>query len=64
MIDGLIICERQGNPMDLDKKPPFVFHYRDEMFNKSVAFARKLDHAHDQAIKNNLRFKFLYERSA
>ena len=63
MSDDLIVNEKQGSPIDLDKKPPFIFHYRDDMFNKSVAFARKLDHAHDQAVKNNLHFKFLYERS-
>ena len=46
-------CELQG----FDKKPPFVFRPNDKMFERSVAFSRKLDAAHNHATKMNWHFK-------
>ena len=47
----------QGAIKDLDKKPVFRFRPDDKMFERSVAFARKLDAAHDRATKMNWYFK-------
>ena len=41
----------------LDGKPPFVFRPNDKMFERSVAFSRKLDAAHKHATKMNWHFK-------
>ena len=49
--------ENQGAIKDLDKRPLFRFRPDDKMFERSVAFARKLDAAHDHATKMNWRFK-------
>ena len=51
------------NPIDLDRRPPFKFRYQDRMFDRSVAFARKLDQAHNHATKMNWHFKGCRTRS-
>ena len=49
--------EKQDTSEAFVKKPPFVFRPNDKMFERSVAFSRKLDAAHDHATKMNWHFK-------
>ena len=49
--------EKRDALKDFKMKPPFVFRPNDKMFERSVAFARKLDAAHAHATKMNWRFK-------
>ena len=49
--------ERQDAVAGLDSKSSFKFRPDDKMFERSVAFARKLDAAHDHATKMNWYFK-------
>ena len=48
---------RQSDPRILDRKPSFVFRLNDKMFERSEAFARRADAAHDHATKMNWYFK-------
>ena len=54
---------KSTHPLDLERRPPFKFRCQDQMFAPSVAFARKLDRAHDHATKMNWHFKGARTRS-
>ena len=48
---------QESDPAKFPERPQFIFHYRDAFFDRSVAFARKLDAAHECATSANFHFR-------
>ena len=51
------LLKLKSDPAKFPERPQFIFHYRDAFFDRSVAFARKLDAAHECATSANFHFR-------